>query len=588
VTLPKPVPEKTSCSRRFARQAACAIPLALLLGGHLAVAQTRRIGFDFSAHWNGSVWRGQTERSPGKPRVPIYPVRVLLPYGERLRALHFEGDAEWAAFPVRYETAPLPRPLCDCDWTPPRAWREPWSGWYPRTRLGEPWIASRHGFRIVYVSIYPEQITPDARSRRVTRGTLVVETERDSARPAFRGLRSDRTEIASALSAEGGDASSLATYPVSRFRATLDYLVIAPQAIIDDNDPDSLNRLLFEKNDKGVAAAAISVESIEAGYTGADIQEKIRNAITDYYKTRGIQYVLLVGDGYTTTPTRSLTVKLQDMTGAIPSDYYFACLDGDFVTSTPDVACEVAVGRAPANTPSDMHAFVRKTLLMAALSDQDPRLSNELNFGEVLDPQTLGSPLIDQLLTGGHAGTLSTEGYPAATAVQKLYETFTAAFAQADILEAINDGQFYTINHVGHCNEANCLKIDAANLPQLNNAIPFFLLTQGCYPGNLSVKNWASTLVLSPNGGAGAVIANSNYGFYDGNGSPDGPSNRFHLAFYDTLFRSGVKNLGKIAYQTKAELIPQMQQDPTMQWVAFETNLLGDPELALRPSLVRP
>jgi hypothetical protein len=327
------------------------------------------------------------------------------------------------------------------------------------------------------------------------------------------------------------------------------------------------------------------VESVLAQYQGADDPEKIRNAIIDYYKNKGIQYVLLVGDGYTTTLTKTLTVTVQTMTGTIPSDYYFACLDGDFSTATPpDVACEVAVGRAPANTPADMHAFIRKTLLMASLSAGDPRLNNELNFGEVLDDQTLGSPLIDQLLTGGQAGTFSTVGYPAATAVQKLYETFTSSFQQSDIISAINSGQFYTINHVGHCDEVNCLKIDSANIPQLTNAIPFFALTQGCYPGNISVQNWASQLVLSPNGGAGAIVANSNYGFYTGDGSSDGPSNRFHLAFYDAIFQGGQKNLGKIHFQAKTMLIPQMQQDTTMQWVVYETNLIGDPELQLTPA----
>jgi len=242
----------------------------------------------------------------------------------------------------------------------------------------------------------------------------------------------------------------------------------------------------------------------------------------------------------------------------------------------------LAVGRAPVSTLDDLHVFVRKTELMHALEDGDPRLGNELNFGEELDPTTLGSSLIDQLLTGGHAGTLSTIGYPSTAAVRKMYETHSHNFSESDVVEAINDGQFYTINHVGHANEALCMRLPAADIPRLINAIPFFAITQGCHPGNISVPNWASKLMNLPTGGAGAIIANSNYGFYAGQGSSDGPSNRFQLAFYDSYFRDGLKNLGKLHFQAKKKIAPQVQDDPTMLWVMYETNLLGDPELELK------
>ncbi len=78
------------------------------------------------------------------------------------------------------------------------------------------------------------------------------------------------------------------------------------------------------------------------------------------------------------------------------------------------------------------------------------------------------------------------------------------------------------------------------------------------------------------------MIANSNYGFYNGNGSTDGPSNNFHLAFYDSIFRDGERNLGKVHYHGKEKLIPEVTSSTIIRWVVYETNLLGDPEASFK------
>ncbi|NDG25673.1 MAG: hypothetical protein EB120_00675 [Proteobacteria bacterium] len=134
---------------------------------------------------------------------------------------------------------------------------------------------------------------------------------------------------------------------------------------------------------------------------------------------------------------------------------------------------------------------------------------------------------------------------------------------------------------MGHCQNTYCLKLNLDAIPKIKTSLPFVGFTQGCFPGNMRQTNWASKMVLQSEGGAGAFIANSNYGWYEPGGG-DGHSNRLHTMFYDTVFREGSRVLGKTLYRAKERLISQALNDSYMLWVLFETNLFGDPEINLK------
>jgi hypothetical protein len=134
---------------------------------------------------------------------------------------------------------------------------------------------------------------------------------------------------------------------------------------------------------------------------------------------------------------------------------------------------------------------------------------------------------------------------------------------------------------MGHCQSTYCLRIEEAMIQKVKTSFPFFGITQGCFPGNMKRSNWASKMVLEPEGGAGALIANSNYGWY-WPGKGDGPSNRLHMMFYDSVFREGQRSLGKSLYRAKERLIDQAMTNTYMEWVVYQTNLFGDPEVQLK------
>ncbi len=570
----------------------------LCLGVFLAgagEAATLRYHYDFTKQWQNNQWKGDWHRVTGYPLVPRVTAKILLPYGQTVEkfelALQTHGDLKPGLdFPV----TPFPKPLCDGISFPEPAYPKflP-SQPYPADHSGKATLLRKHGYLIAQIPLFPVRYLPDTHEGiAIGQGDLVIETKADAVSPLYRGRLDDRAEVLAMI--DGTD--QLATYPLKTETRAADYLVIAPEELLADTDATgSLNALLAEKKARGVTSVTHSLEDIDSNFDGRDSQEKIRNAIKDHYTKDGIKYVLLVGNGYSSNPTRKLTVHMSE--GTIYSDFYYGCLDGDYDANgngkfgepndgvnggDVDLACEVAVGRAPASGTEDVHAFVKKSLRMQAVKKDDARVWKTLILAEELDSSTLGSKIVDQLATGGQAGALETQGYPDKTEFNKMYESHSQHFSGGDVTSALTDGNFYTVNHLGHANETYDMRFSINDVGNVNNTEPFFGITQGCHPGNLKGKNWASAMVNSDAGGPAALVANSNYGYYNGQGSIDGPSNHYHLAFYDAVFRDGLRGLGKAHFKAKEKLIPEVTSDTIMRWVVYETNLFGDPELEFK------
>ena len=81
-------------------------------------------------------------------------------------------------------------------------------------------------------------------------------------------------------------------------------------------------------NGKGIRTRIVALEDIYATMQGIDEQEQIRNYIIQEYEDNGISMVNLGGD-VSIVPYRSLWCFAQeDYEDDLPSDMYYACLDG--------------------------------------------------------------------------------------------------------------------------------------------------------------------------------------------------------------------------------------------------------------------
>jgi len=148
----------------------------------------------------------------------------------------------------------------------------------------------------------------------------------------------------------------------------------------------------------------------------------------------------------------------------------------------------------------------------------------------------------------------------------------------------------------------------ATDVDDLENDKPFFVYSQGCYPG--AFDNWnyeghyttcdsiGEHLVTSEHG-AFAVIMNSRYGWgtFD---STDGPSQRYDREFFDAIFGESITELGWANQDSKEDNIGSVigEEIPpggapgdwmgVMRWCYYTINLLGDPTVKLRTDYLSP
>jgi len=122
------------------------------------------------------------------------------------------------------------------------------------------------------------------------------------------------------------DAPDYASQPVN-------YVIITNNALAP-----GFEEIATWKTKKGTPAVVRTVEWIETHYAGTDLQEKIRNFITDAYQNWGTLYILLGGDSEV-VPLRYVwhshfnhwqLVPAFPKGVYIPADMYYACLDNNW------------------------------------------------------------------------------------------------------------------------------------------------------------------------------------------------------------------------------------------------------------------
>jgi len=355
-----------------------------------------------------------------------------------------------------------------------------------------------------------------------------------------------------------------------------EYLIITKSSYASSFEP-----LLDWKKQKGLTGSIAAVEDIKEGYEGADLQEKIRNFITECYENLGTEYVLLGGD-VEIIPYRATYGEVGAYTDErIPCDLYYGCLDGTWDYNRDgiygesedgedggeiDLVAEVYVGRAPVSSPREAQNFVRKTLQYEA--ERSPNLAKALWVGEGLDSKTWGSDSKEEL------APLLPESFE----VTKLYEK-KGAFSSEKVIAELNDSP-HIINHLGHSTQVKVIGMWESDVADLTNEYPFFFYTQGCDAGAFDYDDSIAEDFVKAQRGAFAVIANSRFGWY----APEttlGTSQAFDEQFLYALFGKGITNLGRTLQESKEANIGDVFQTGATRWCYFEINLLGDPETPL-------
>jgi hypothetical protein len=370
-----------------------------------------------------------------------------------------------------------------------------------------------------------------------------------------------------------------------------DYLLITSSALASAFQP-----LVARKTQDGLAVKVVTIETITGTVAGQDVPEKVRNCIRQAYTEAGIRYVLL-GGGTTIIPCRTAYVRadLAPQDSLLPTDLYYACLDGSWNANNDgrwgestdgengadvDLLAEVYVGRAPVSTPAQAETFVEKTVRYETAAN--PRLAEALLLATCLGDFPTGTcqgadmfrpllPLLDRF----HVSLLDDRP-------NKLPQ-----WEGRDAVAALNRSPHLVLFN-GHGDADILMRMHTPDLAKLTNEWPFLLCSGGCSAaefdhGKFWPDSFGEALINGSRYGAVAAVLNARAGWFD----PQYPweySGEFQAGLVAELLQRGHPNLGVANQNSKEELIGHVEGSEPMpyRWCYYDITLLGDPHLPFR------
>ncbi|MGC9515599.1 C25 family cysteine peptidase, partial [Methanocrinis sp.] len=562
---------------------------------------------------------------PGEPVVPFRTARILIPFGEEIQDVKVLPGEKKNLGKILIEPGQDPLPISfsgNYTFTPLNETTYGSMEPYPKDVYSVVGLQEKQGYKILYINLYPIMYIPKTKDTYYF-GTFDLEVKTAPAETLDRGLFRGSPDDGEHVKRMVDNPDEVSTYPKdivptgssSLLEKDYDYVIITNSALKNAPGPYNFTALLDWKRSKGIDATIVTVEEIYAIYPGADEQEKIRGFIKDAYLNNGITYVLLGGDADNSRsggdswdriiPARGLWAwDYETSPPKIPSDLYYACLDGNYdyngngIYGEPgdgpgggevDLMAEVYVGRAPVDSYAELSNFVRKTIAYESASS-DPYLKEVLMVGEYLGfggVSDWGGNSLDEIKDDSEASGYNTAGFPADYTKFSLYDR-DREWDKSDLTEEI-DGNVHAINHLGHANVGSAMKMKADDVGSLRNDRYFFGYSQGCYAGSFDNRDpdgiylpddsVLEHFVTEPHG-AFSFVGNSRFG-WGRRSTTDGPSQRYHRQFWDAVFGEGIEEIGRALQDAKEDNLGSIDgtsDGNVMRFCYYEINLLGDPE----------
>jgi hypothetical protein len=521
---------------------------------------------------------------PGQPVLPFRTLRLLLPQGYTATGVVAHAISPTITLPGawRLECGRDPvatgtsRPIQTASSAPAM------SAKYP-SHLSELVSVQRiSGHTLALVRVFPLHYTVATQQLDFT-SDVAVELVLS---PAPEGLTAPSTQQrADQLLQTDIDNPEALTTPDPSFSGYSDepavhYLLITRTTLLSAFQP-----LLDLKSAMGLTVHTETMEAITNQFAGVDAAECLRNYIRHAYTTWGVQYVLLGGD-IKAVPHRGVYATCSGVTEtAMPSDLYFACLDGswngdgDAIWGEPndgetggdvDLLAEVFVGRAPVESATEVTNFVAKCLS----ASQTP--FKACFAGEYLGYQGVqGGNALDTLWSAfdtSHCAVAWLDDRPLDAPV----------WTAADALAALNHTPSL-VAHYGHTDESTLMRLSRTQLDLLTNPTPFLLYSTGCDAGAFDNGPWsdciAEEFVKRHQRGAFAVLANSREGWFD-NDNEVQYSGEFQRGFFERLLANKATTVGVAHQLAKEDLLGSVETSGSnmpYRWCLFGITLFGDP-----------
>jgi hypothetical protein len=578
----------------------------------------------------------------GLPILPFKTAKVLLPFGAQLENASAIGEKKTpllGSYLVEYGQDPVPLTniisLNAPETNLPNETVYGSTDPFPKKLYSGVSVQRKMGYKILLMNIFPVEYIPKIGKLFYYESISVVvelvwESEGETA--VFHGYSQHREIVEGIVD----DPEVIETYPTPEQISTYQYVIITNEELNNTPGPFNFQALRNDKISRGISTTIVTVEWIYARYDGTrpdggvDDQTRIRNFIIDAYNSWGIMYVLLGGDGDggdvggesgdAIIPHRGFYGKVgwlfPTIDYDIPSDMYYACLDGTFdydgdgvygeSNDGPgggevDLFSEVYVGRACVDSPREVENFVRKNLAYQTTVATNKHLRKTWMVGEYVGfggvAEWAGN-YKDEIKEGSAAHGYSTIGFQNSPYSDRLdvYTLYDRDYSgnnwpKSDIIQVINDN-VHLINHLGHANVDYMMKMTNPDVDAslTNDELYFIGYSQGCYCGAFDDRTTSSGSytdydcisehLTTEDHGAVAFISNSRYG-WGTRYSTDGASQHYDREFWDAVLGEDIFNIG-VANQDSKEDNAGRISDEVDRWCYYEINLFGDPELRIK------
>lgn len=525
----------------------------------------------------------------GDPTLPWQNVSLILPQGEEALSINVELS-DWVEMEGSYTLLPSqkPRPYSSDEVISfaknEAVYRS--SVPYPTKSFGSVSTQYLNGVAFAFGGFTPVQYIPATGKVSYAR-TATVSIETTASRDGHDGKLWLTPGNEASIKRLAQNPGLLGTYGKrGREIGGYDMLVITAESWISQ-----FGEYLALYNGKGVRTHIVSLEEIYATMGGRDQQEQIRNYIIQEYENNGISMVTLGGD-VAIVPFRYLYCWAQEgEEDQLPSDMYYACLDGTLnddnddrwgEVGEDDLLPELGIGRLPFNNEAQFETIMQKTFSYL----QNPVLgefTSPILGAEHLGDGYYGSDDMERLIGTCSDYDYTTHGYPTNYNFKKFYASPQMSWSGKNFRQLIGTGGQY-VHHVGHANTGTVAGWEIGSLANNsfagNNGIDHnYMLfhSHGCICGDFSHACILEKMVTLQTGFV-ATTGNSRYGWYVPWG--DGMAAHIHREFVDAYCNDHIDILGMALREAKIATAPWVTMpwgdEGCLRWNIYCLNVIGD------------
>lgn len=536
----------------------------------------------------------------GEPVIPSKGAYILLPPKSKFSSIHI-NSGEKITLGKEFNIEPIGKPIpLSQALSPsipiPDEFIYNTDAFYPGSLYTEVGTYSYRGYNLLVLILHPIQYNPVTGELFYYNNLEVTikTTADDLSTDMFRDLEKDKIEVMKKVDNPFLSEQYHEEIIVSpSMNEDYDLLIITTDSLKDGFEP------LKQAHD------ATDVDTVIKTITdiGSSNLEDIRDYIRDAYINWEIEFVLIGGDNDIIPDPVLWVYGLDENTTPyetyMPSDLYYACLDGPYNYDGDDkwgettdgedgddvdLVAEVYVGRACVGNAAEVDNFVEKTIDYINKEPEDDYLTKVCFAGEYLGPYGIaswGGNYLDQLINGSSDDGYTTVGIPSDEYnITTLYDRNWSGnnWPKSEIMSIINDDS-HIINHLGHASYTYDLKMYNSDVMSLANDKYCFIYSQGCMAGGYDNGDCiAEYFTVKTNQSAFAVIMNARYGWF-WSFSTDGDSQRFHREFWDAVYGENTPEIGKANHDSKEDNLYIIGRS-CIRWCYYQLNLFGDPSLS--------